>query len=121
MLIFEKKFTVPKIKSKLPDVGTTIFTVMSQLAVECNAINLGQGFPDFPMNAELTDLVNKAMKDGHNQYVHMSGLMLLRERIAEKVEKLYNNQIKPETQITVTPGGTRSEERRVGKECRSRW
>jgi len=97
---------VPKIISKLPDVGTTIFTVMSQLAVECNAINLGQGFPDFPMSEELTGLVNKAMKDGHNQYVHMNGLMLLRERIAEKVEKLYNNSINPETQITVTPGGT---------------
>jgi len=64
---------VPEIISKLPDVGTTIFTVMSQLAVECNAINLGQGFPDFQMSDELTDLVNKAMKDGHNQYVHMSG------------------------------------------------
>lgn len=97
---------MPKIISKLPDVGTTIFTVMSQLAVECNAINLGQGFPDFPMSEELTGLVNKAMKDGHNQYVHMNGLMLLRERIAEKVEKLYDNSINPETQITVTPGGT---------------
>src|SRR3954453_4750362 len=79
---------------------------MSQLALECNAINLGQGFPDFPMSAELTDLVNKAMKDGQNQYVHMNGLMLLRERIAEKVEKLYGNAVNPETQITVTPGGT---------------
>jgi methionine aminotransferase len=97
---------VPEIISKLPDVGTTIFTVMSQLAVECNAINLGQGFPDFQMSDELTDLVNKAMKDGHNQYVHMSGLMLLRERIAEKVQKLYSSVINPETQITVTPGGT---------------
>lgn len=97
---------MPEIISKLPDVGTTIFTVMSQLAVECNAINLGQGFPDFQMSDELTDLVNKAMKDGHNQYVHMSGLMLLRERIAEKVQKLYSSVINPETQITVTPGGT---------------
>jgi methionine aminotransferase len=101
-----KKISVPKIISKLPDVGTTIFTVMSQLAVECKAINLGQGFPDFPMSEELTGLVNKAMKEGHNQYVHMNGLMLLRERIAEKVKKLYNNSINPETQITVTPGGT---------------
>src|SRR5215471_18558541 len=94
------------IKSKLPDVGTTIFTVMSSLAAECNAINLGQGYPDFPMSAELTELVNKAMKDGHNQYVHMSGLLLLRERIAEKIQKLYDNAIDPQTQITVTPGGT---------------
>jgi methionine aminotransferase len=97
---------VPKIISKLPDVGTTIFTVMSQLAVDCNAINLGQGFPDFPMNAELSGLVSKAMHDDHNQYVHMNGLMLLRKRIAEKVEKLYKSVINPDSQITVTPGGT---------------
>ena len=96
----------PQITSKLPDVGTTIFTVMSQLALDCNAINLGQGFPDYPMSEELTELVNKAMKDGHNQYVHMAGLLQLRESIAKKIEKLYNNTINPQTQITVTPGGT---------------
>jgi methionine aminotransferase len=92
--------------SKLPDVGTTIFTVMSQLAVEHNAINLGQGFPDFPMSSELTDLVNKAMQDGHNQYVHMNGLPLLTRRIAAKIEKLYQTTIDAVAQITVTPGGT---------------
>lgn len=92
--------------SKLPDVGTTIFTVMSQLAVEHNAINLGQGFPDFPMSAELTSLVSKAMLDGHNQYVHMNGLPLLTERIAAKIEKLYQTHVDASTQITVTPGGT---------------
>lgn len=92
--------------SKLPDVGTTIFTVMSQLAVEHNAINLGQGFPDFPMSSELTDLVNKAMQDGHNQYVHMNGLPLLTQRIAAKIEKLYQTTIDAAAQITVTPGGT---------------
>lgn len=92
--------------SKLTDVGTTIFTVMSSLAIECNAINLGQGFPDFPMSSELTDLVAKAMRDGHNQYVHMNGLALLRERIAEKCAKLYNSKINADSQITVTPGGT---------------
>jgi methionine transaminase len=97
---------VYNIKSKLPNVGTTIFTMMSQLAVEYNAINLGQGFPDFPMSPELTGLVNKAMKDGNNQYVHMNGLPLLRERLAEKIEKLYNTVVYPETQITITPGGT---------------
>jgi methionine aminotransferase len=97
---------VPQIISKLPDVGTTIFTVMSQLALECHAINLGQGFPDFFMSEELTQLVNKAMKDGHNQYVHMNGLLLLRERLAEKIQKLYNNIIDMHSQITVTPGGT---------------
>ena len=94
------------IQSKLPDVGTTIFTVMSQLALEQGAVNLGQGFPDFMMNDELTSLVNEAMKNGFNQYVHMNGLMLLRERLAEKSEKLYQIKINPDTQITVTPGGT---------------
>ncbi len=94
------------ITSKLPDVGTTIFTVMSQLAVEYNAINLGQGFPDFMMSEELIALVNKAMIKGNNQYVHMTGLPLLRERIAEKIYKLYKTEINADTQITVTPGGT---------------
>jgi len=98
--------TTPFIHSKLPDVGTTIFTVMSQLALECNAVNLGQGFPDFNMSEELTSLVNTAMKNGFNQYVHMNGLALLRERIAEKTTKLYGIHINPDTQITVTPGGT---------------
>ncbi|MEP6844445.1 MAG: methionine aminotransferase [Panacibacter sp.] len=92
--------------SKLPDVGTTIFTVMSQLAIEHNAINLGQGFPDFPMSSELTDLVNEAMQQGHNQYVHMNGLPLLTERIAAKIEKLYQTHVNANTQITITPGGT---------------
>lgn len=94
------------IQSKLPNVGTTIFTVMSQLAIEHKAVNLGQGFPDFMMSEELTDLVAKAMRDGFNQYAHMNGLPLLRERLAEKVAKLYQTTINPDTQITVTPGGT---------------
>jgi len=94
------------VHSKLPDTGTTIFTVMSQLAIEYDAINLGQGFPDFMMSEELIALVNSAMLKGHNQYAHMSGLPLLREKIAQKAEKLYKNPINPETQITVTPGGT---------------
>src|SRR4051812_19703008 len=79
---------------------------MSQLAVEHNAINLGQGFPDFPMSPELTALVYKAMKNGFNQYVHMNGLLPLRERLAEKIQKLYGTYIHPDTQITITPGGT---------------
>ena len=79
---------------------------MSSLAAQQNAINLGQGFPDFPMSAELISLVNEAMKGGHNQYVHMNGYIPLRESIAEKVEFLYNNKISPDTQITITPGGT---------------
>ena len=92
--------------SKLPDVGTTIFTVMSQLAVAHDAVNLGQGFPDFPMDSQLTDLVNKAMKNGFNQYAHMNGFLPLREKIAEKATKLYGASINAETQITITPGGT---------------
>ena len=92
--------------SKLPNVGTTIFTVMSQLAIEHKAVNLGQGFPDFMMSEELTSLVCKAMTNGFNQYAHMNGVPLLRQRIAEKVEKLYQTNINPEIQITVTPGGT---------------
>jgi len=92
--------------SKLPDTGTTIFTVMSQLATEYNAINLGQGFPDFNMSEELISLVNKAMLNGYNQYVHTNGLGVLREKLAVKAEKLYKTNINPETQITVTPGGT---------------
>lgn len=94
------------IQSKLPNVGTTIFTVMSSLALEYKAINLGQGFPDFMMSNELVGLVNKAMKDGFNQYTHMNGLPLLREGLAEKIEKLYHNNINTETEITITPGGT---------------
>lgn len=96
----------PLIESKLPEAGITIFTVMSSLAVKYSAINLGQGFPDFAMNEELVSLVSKAMKNGHNQYVHMNGLPLLRERLAEKVALLYGTKINPDTDITVTPGGT---------------
>jgi methionine aminotransferase len=96
----------PSIKSKLPDTGQTIFSVMSSLAVKHNAINLGQGFPDFPMNHKLISLVNKAMAEGHNQYVNMNGLMQLRESIAEKIFFLYHKNIEPETEITITPGAT---------------
>ena len=94
------------IQSKLPNVGTTIFTVMSGLATEYNAVNLGQGFPDFPMSDELTSLVNKAMKDNFNQYSPMPGWRPLMESIAEKVEFLYQTKINPATEITITPGGT---------------
>jgi methionine aminotransferase len=94
------------IHSKLPDVGTTIFTVMSALATEHNAINLGQGFPDYPMSDELIALVNTAMKKGFNQYVPMQGYMPLRETISEKIKFLYNTNVDEQTQITITPGGT---------------
>lgn len=95
-----------QIKSKLPAVGTTIFTVMSALATEHKAINLGQGFPDFPMNDELIAKVNEAMRNGYNQYAPMPGLITLREALAEKIQLLYNNTINPDTEITITPGGT---------------
>ena len=96
----------PTIQSKLPHIGTTIFTVMSALAVAHKAINLGQGFPDYPMSDELISLVNEAMKNGYNQYVHMCGLPALRERLAEKINELYAASVNPESEITITPGGT---------------
>ena len=94
------------IRSKLPNVGTTIFTVMSALAAEHHAVNLGQGFPDYPMNEELVVLVNEAMQSGFNQYVPMQGYMPLRESISEKIYFLYNTTVDAQTQITITPGGT---------------
>ena len=96
----------PFIQSKLPNVGTTIFTVMSGLANQHNAINLGQGFPDYQMNEDLINKVNEVMQKGWNQYVPMQGYMPLRESIAEKVEYLYQTKVDPGTQITITPGGT---------------
>jgi methionine aminotransferase len=96
----------PHVVSKLPNVGTTIFTVMSSLAAQHKAVNLGQGFPDYPMNEQLISLVNKAMKEGHNQYVHMNGFIPLREVISDKVQSLYNLHVDPESHVTITPGGT---------------
>jgi methionine transaminase len=95
-----------KLKSKLPDIGVTIFTRMTALANEYNAINLSQGFPDFDVDPELTGLVNKYMKKGFNQYAPMQGVMLLRERIAEKTLKLYKAHYDPDTEITVSSGAT---------------
>ena len=94
------------IASKLPDVGTTIFTVMSRLAQEHNAINLSQGFPDFDCAKELRDLVTKYINAGLNQYPPMAGVMRLRERISEKAASLYGAKYDPEHEITVTPGAT---------------
>jgi methionine transaminase len=95
-----------QIKSKLPDVGTTIFTVMSGLAAKTGAINLGQGFPDFQMDEELTGLVDQAMRDGHNQYAPMPGHPALLKTIAEKIALLYAHPVNPDSEITITPGGT---------------
>jgi methionine aminotransferase len=94
------------IQSKLPNVGTTIFTVMSALAAEHKAINLGQGFPDYPMDEALGEAVAKAMREGHNQYAPMPGYLPLREAIAEKVKTLYGTRVDPGSEITITPGGT---------------
>ena len=95
-----------QLTSKLPKVGTTIFTVMSALANEHKAVNLGQGFPDYPMSEELIALVSEAMKNNYNQYPPMPGWMPLRESIAEKAAFLYESNINPDTDITITPGGT---------------
>ena len=96
------------ISSKLPRVGTTIFTVMSKLANEHKAINLSQGFPDFGCPPELVESVSKAMRAGNNQYAPMPGVMQLREMIAEKTESLYGAKYDPETEITVTAGATQA-------------
>ena len=101
------RFTGP-VSSRLPRVGTTIFTVMSRLAAECGAINLSQGFPDFSAPPLLYDLVAKHMRAGSNQYAPMAGVPSLREAIAAKVEALYGARYEPEHEITVTAGGTQA-------------
>ncbi|MFO7560584.1 MAG: methionine aminotransferase [Desulfobacterales bacterium] len=95
-----------KIKSKLPDIGTTIFTVMTNLALEYNAINLSQGFPDFETSPVLIQLVEKYMNEGYNQYAPMQGVPVLRKRIAEKILERYHADCNPDTEITVTSGAT---------------
>lgn len=94
--------------SKLPNVGTTIFTVMSALATKHQAINLSQGFPNFESDQKLIDLVNGAMHSGFNQYAPMQGSMDLRQAIAKKFELLYHTSYHPETEITVTAGATQA-------------
>ena len=94
------------IKSKLPTTGTTIFTVMSALANQHQAINLSQGFPDFLCDAKLISLVEQFMRKGFNQYAPMPGILSLREAIAEKTNTLYGSKFNPDTEITITPGGT---------------
>jgi methionine aminotransferase len=96
------------LESKFPQIGTTIFTVMSALANEHKAINLGQGFPDFACNPELVDAVYSAMKDDHNQYPPMAGILDLRKKIADKVESLYGKRYQPDSEITVTAGATQA-------------
>lgn len=93
-------------QTKLPKVGTTIFTVMSQLAAEHGAVNLGQGFPDFAVPQRLVDELDRAMRAGHNQYAPMTGVAPLRQAIAEKVLRCYGREVNPDTEITVTSGAT---------------
>ncbi|WP_406685618.1 methionine aminotransferase [Seonamhaeicola sp. MEBiC1930] len=94
--------------SKLPDVGTTIFTVMSALSKKHNAINLSQGFPDFDSDKKLIDLVSQAMNSGYNHYAPMRGNFELRDAIGKKINLLYNTSYHPETEITVTAGATQA-------------
>ncbi|MEA3495594.1 MAG: methionine aminotransferase [Bacteroidota bacterium] len=97
-----------RINSKLRGFNDSIFAVMSTLAKEENAINLSQGFPDFNCPAELIELVNKYMKEGRNQYAPMPGYIGLKEKIAEKIEKLYSTKYNPETEIVITAGATQA-------------
>ena len=98
----------PVFPSKTPRMGTTIFTVMSALATEKGAVNLGQGFPDFACDPRLLDLVNDAMREGLNQYPPMTGVAPLREAVAAKIEVLYGRRYDPVTEITVTAGATQA-------------
>lgn len=95
-----------QIETKLPKVGTTIFTVMSQLALEHKAVNLGQGFPDFDPPQNLRDALTRAMNEGRNQYAPMSGIAKLREQIALRTDAMYARRVSPDTEVTVTSGAT---------------
>lgn len=98
----------PSFPSRLPNVGTTIFTVMSALAAEHKAVNLGQGFPDFACDSQLVDAVNDAMRAGHNQYPPMAGVPVLREAMAQKYEALHGRTYDANTEITITAGATQA-------------
>lgn len=108
MDIYQPFYMSIDISSKLPNVGTTIFTRMSALAQQYGALNLSQGFPDYAPDPQLLALVEQAMQDGHHQYALMTGVPLLRERIASKVEQLYQVNVDPAEEITVTAGGTQA-------------
>ena len=98
----------PTLTSRLPQVGTTIFTVMSGLAAQHKAVNLGQGFPDFGCDAALIDGVTQAMQSGHNQYPPMPGIPALREAVSAKIEALHSRTYHPDTEITITAGATQA-------------
>ena len=99
---------MPTLQSRLPEVGTTIFTVMSALATEHRAVNLGQGFPDFACDPALVDYVTAAMQGGHNQYPPMTGVPALRQAVAAKIEALHARRYNPDTEITITAGATQA-------------
>ena len=98
--------TLMNVQSRLPDVGTSIFTVMSRMALDYGAINLSQGFPDFSIDKKIIDLVHRYMLEDHNQYAPMLGMPVLRTRIAEVIKRSFNNDVDAETEITVTSGAT---------------
>jgi len=102
------QFAPPTIRTKLPKVGTTIFTVMSALAAEKNAVNLGQGFPDFDCDPRLVDAVTAAMRAGLNQYPPMAGVPALRQRVAGKIAALYDARYDWDSEITITAGATQA-------------
>lgn len=97
-----------KIKSKLPNVETSIFSVMTKLAIKHNALNISQGYPDYDTDDRLKELVTESMKKGYNQYAPMPGIFSLRKEIANKVKFLYNTEINPESEITITVGATQA-------------
>ena len=99
-------YATPPVASRLPNVGTTIFTVMSALAQQHDAVNLGQGFPDFECDPTLLDAVNDAMRSGLNQYPPMAGVPVLREAVADKIEAMYGRRYDPVSEITITAGAT---------------
>lgn len=101
-------YLTPSVTSRLPEVGTTIFTTMSALAVQHKAVNLGQGFPDFDCDPALTAAVTEAMQQGHNQYPPMAGAAALREAVAAKIEALYGHRYDATAEITVTAGATQA-------------
>ena len=98
----------PEFTTRLPHVGTTIFTVMSALAQQHGAVNLGQGFPDFDCDPRLLDAVNDAMRAGLNQYPPMTGVPVLREAVAAKIAAMYGHAYDAGTEITITAGATQA-------------
>ena len=96
------------LQSKLPNASTSIFAIMSKMANDYGAVNLSQGFPDFPVSEELIELVYEGMKNGMNQYAPMPGLLVLREAISQKIENIYSTKTNPDSEITITAGGTQA-------------